>query len=66
MFRCDDILLCCGATWTLSHAAATAALRQQGVRVIRMIYDLIPTLKAAVGVTITSPGDHPVGSEDTD
>ena len=45
MFRCDDILLCCGATWTLSHAAATAALRQQGVRVIRMIYDLIPTLK---------------------
>jgi len=40
-----DILLCLGATWTLSHVEATSALRQQGIRVIRMIYDLIPTLK---------------------
>ena len=36
-----------GATWAPDgHAEAASQLRQRGVRVLRMIYDLIPTLKA--------------------
>lgn len=46
VFRTGDVLLSLGATWGLpSHAAACSHLRRQGVIVIRMIYDLIPTLK---------------------
>lgn len=41
-----DMLLSVGASWALpGHGEATALLRSRGVRVVRMIYDLIPTLK---------------------
>ncbi len=41
-----DVLLSLGASWVLPrHDLAVAALRSRGVRVVRMIYDLIPTLK---------------------
>lgn len=41
-----DVLLSLGASWIVPrHDAAAAALRRHGVRVVRMIYDLIPTLK---------------------
>jgi glycosyltransferase involved in cell wall biosynthesis len=41
-----DVLVSVGATWCLpGHAEATAVLRSRGVRVARMIYDLIPTLR---------------------
>ncbi len=46
VFHAGDVLLSLGATWGLpTHAAACGHLRRQGVIVIRMIYDLIPTLK---------------------
>lgn len=46
VFQAGDVLLSLGATWGLpTHAAACGYLRRQGVFVIRMIYDLIPTLK---------------------
>ena len=45
-FRSGDILVSVGASWAIAaHAEATAALRPRGVRVVRMIYDLIPTLR---------------------
>ena len=41
-----DALLSIGATWVLAgHAEAVATVRSQGVQVVRMIYDLIPTIK---------------------
>lgn len=41
-----DILLSVGATWSMpGHGDALGVLRGRGVRVARMIYDLIPTLK---------------------
>ena len=41
-----DVLLSVGATWCLpGHAEAAAVARSRGVRVARMIYDLIPTLR---------------------
>lgn len=46
VFQAGDVLLSLGATWGLPrHAAACGHLRRQGVLVLRMIYDLIPTLK---------------------
>lgn len=45
-FAPRDTLLSMGCTWaTAGHAEAAAAERAHGVRVVRMIYDLIPTLK---------------------
>ncbi|MEX1075918.1 MAG: glycosyltransferase family 1 protein [Pirellulales bacterium] len=45
-FRSGDMLVSVGASWAIAaHAEATAALRPRGVRVVRMIYDLIPTLR---------------------
>ena len=42
----DDVLLTVGATWcTSGHTEAVATLRSRGVQVVRMIYDLIPTIK---------------------
>lgn len=41
-----DIILSFCATWMMSeHAAAVGSLQKKGVKVVRMIYDLIPTLK---------------------
>jgi glycosyltransferase involved in cell wall biosynthesis len=41
-----DALVSIGATWGMAgHAQATAAVRSRGVCVVRMIYDLIPTIK---------------------
>lgn len=41
-----DSLVSIGASFIQpAHAACVAALRSRGVRVVRMIYDLIPTLK---------------------
>jgi len=41
-----DVLLSLGASWPIpGHAEATAALRERGVMVLRMIYDLIPVIK---------------------
>jgi glycosyltransferase involved in cell wall biosynthesis len=46
LFRAGDVLLSLGATWGLrAHAEACSHLRRHGVIVMRMIYDLIPTLK---------------------
>lgn len=46
VFQAGDVLLSLGATWGLPrYAAACGFLRRQGVIVIRMVYDLIPTLK---------------------
>jgi len=45
-FAAGDVLLSLGASWIHGgHAEAAAGLRTRGVRVARMIYDLIPTLK---------------------
>ena len=45
-FAPGDIFVSLGASWPIGgHAEATAGLRRQGVRVLRMIYDLIPTIK---------------------
>jgi len=45
-FAPGDVLLSLGASWPIEgHAAAAAATRRRGVRVLRMIYDLIPTIK---------------------
>ena len=42
-----DVLLSLGATWAArGHAEAAADLRRRGIRVLRMIHDLIPTLEA--------------------
>lgn len=41
-----DVLISIGATWVMpGHTEAIASVRTQGVMVIRMIYDLIPTIK---------------------
>ncbi len=41
-----DVIVSLGASWSIGgHAEAIAGLRQQGIRVVRMVYDLIPTLK---------------------
>lgn len=41
-----DIILSFCATWMIpEHASAVGSLRKKGVKVVRMIYDLIPTLK---------------------
>ncbi len=45
-FAPGDVLLSLGASWPIDgHAEATASLRARGVCVLRMIYDLIPTIK---------------------
>ena len=45
-FAAGDLLLSLGATWSYpAHALAAGRLRRHGVRVARMIYDLIPTIK---------------------
>ncbi len=45
-FSEGDLLLSVGATWPIAgHAEAAAGLRRAGVRVMRMVYDLIPTIK---------------------
>jgi glycosyltransferase involved in cell wall biosynthesis len=45
-FAAGDLLLSLGATWSHpAHAVAAGRLRRHGVRVARMIYDLIPTIK---------------------
>jgi glycosyltransferase involved in cell wall biosynthesis len=45
-FAPGDVLLSLGASWPIEgHAAAAAAMRRRGVRVLRMVYDLIPTIK---------------------
>lgn len=45
-FAAGDLLLSLGATWSHpAHAPAAGHLRRHGVRVARMIYDLIPTIK---------------------
>ncbi len=41
-----DVLISLGATWIVDgHPNAVAGLRAAGVRVVRMIYDMIPALK---------------------
>ena len=40
-----DVVLSLGANWWNGHVSALDGLRQDGVRVVRMIYDLIPTLR---------------------
>ena len=41
-----DVLLSVGATWCLpGYAEATAVARSRGVQIVRMVYDLIPTIK---------------------
>jgi len=45
-FAPGDTLVSLGASWPIAgHAEAVAGLRRQGVCVLRMIYDLIPTIK---------------------
>lgn len=45
-FAPGDVLLSLGASWPIEgHAATAAAMRRRGVRVLRMVYDLIPTIK---------------------
>jgi len=45
-FRPGDVLLSLCASWTIpGHPEAAAAVRSRGVTVVRMIYDLIPTIK---------------------
>lgn len=45
-FVAGDLLLSLGASWIhTAHAPAVARERGRGVRVVRLIYDLIPTLK---------------------
>lgn len=41
-----DVLLSIGATWCLpGYAEAAALARSRGVRIVRMVYDMIPTIK---------------------
>jgi glycosyltransferase involved in cell wall biosynthesis len=41
-----DVLMSIGATWVMpGHTNAVANVRCRGVKVVRMIYDLIPTIK---------------------
>ena len=41
-----DVLMSIGATWVMpGHTNAVASVRCRGVKVVRMIYDLIPTIK---------------------
>ena len=41
-----DVFVSIGATWVMAgHAEAVAQVRSRGVKVVRMIYDLIPTIK---------------------
>lgn len=41
-----DVFMSIGATWVMpGHTEAVASVRSQGVKVVRMIYDLIPTIK---------------------
>ena len=41
-----DVLVSVGATWVdPGHTEAVASVRSRGVKVVRMIYDLIPTIK---------------------
>jgi len=45
-FAPGDVLLSLGASWPIEgHAEAAAAARRRGVVVLRMVYDLIPTIK---------------------
>lgn len=45
-FAPGDVLLSLGASWTVSnHARAAASLRSRGVRLLRLVYDLIPVIK---------------------
>jgi len=45
-FAAGDVLVSLGASWVFpGHAPAVARERARGIRVVRMIYDLIPTLK---------------------
>jgi glycosyltransferase involved in cell wall biosynthesis len=45
-FAPGDVLLSLGASWTVSgHARAAAGLRSRGVRLLRLVYDLIPVIK---------------------
>jgi glycosyltransferase involved in cell wall biosynthesis len=45
-FASGDVLFSLGASWIhTAHAPAVARARARGVRVVRLIYDLIPTLK---------------------
>lgn len=45
-FAAGDVLCSLGCTWTLpGHAPAVAAARHRGVRVLRMIYDVIPVIR---------------------
>lgn len=45
-FAAGDVLLSLGASWPIEgHAPAVAAIRLRGVCVLRMVYDLIPTIK---------------------
>lgn len=41
-----DVFVSLGATWVMpGHVEAVASVRSRGVKVVRMIYDLIPTIK---------------------
>jgi len=41
-----DVFVSTGATWMMpGHVEAVAGIRNRGVKVMRMIYDLIPTIK---------------------
>ncbi|MCE9630145.1 MAG: glycosyltransferase family 4 protein [Planctomycetia bacterium] len=45
-FAPGDVLFSLGCTWCMpGHAEAAAAARRRGVRVLRMIYDLIPAIQ---------------------
>ena len=45
-FAPGDVLLSLGCTWSMpGHATAAAAARHRGIRVLRMIYDLIPAIQ---------------------
>lgn len=47
LFAAGDVLLSLGETWEdRGHADAVAEVRRRGVRVLRMIHDLMPTLEA--------------------
>lgn len=54
-FQPGDVLVSLCASWTIAgHPEAAAALRSRGVRVLRMIYDLIPTIKPQWVDAVTS------------
>lgn len=45
-FAPGDVLLSLGASWTVAgHARAAAGVRRHGVRLLRLVYDLIPVIK---------------------